>query len=309
MKAIQMKVYGSPEVLQMTEIPTPEIAANEVLIRVKAAGVNAIDTKIRAGYLQKMMPFPLPKTLGWDASGVVVSTGKDTTRFKAGDEVYSQTSFHAGGSYAEFMAAPEHEVALKPKKTSFIEAASLPVIATTAYTFLFKLGEIKPGQKILIVGAAGGVGAMAVQMAKQAGAYVIGIGKTKDLPYILSLHADEALDFTRPDYLKSMKDMDIVLDLVGGPSQSKLLTAIKKGGILLSTVQAPDADIAIATGIRAQFASTKADYTILDKVAEMVDAGKLKVKLGKVFPLSQAVQAQEMLEKGSTGGKIILEIE
>jgi NADPH:quinone reductase-like Zn-dependent oxidoreductase len=309
MKAVQIKEYGAPEVLELVEIPKPLIKANEVMIKVMAAGVNGIDIKMRAGYLQKVMPFPLPKTLGWDAAGIITALGTDVKRFKLGDEVYSMTSFNAGGSYADFMAAPENEVALKPKKISFIEAASLPIIATTAYSYLFKLAEIKPGQKILIVGAAGGVGAMAVQMAKHAGVYVAGIGSTRDLNYIRSLEADEAIDFTKPDYLKGVKDMDVVLDLAGGPSQNKLYATVKKGGVLMSTVQPPDPEMAKAASVRAQFASTKADYVILDKVGEMVEEGKLKLNVGKIFPLSKAVEAHRMMEKGSTGGKIVLEIE
>jgi NADPH:quinone reductase-like Zn-dependent oxidoreductase len=309
MKAIQIKEYGAPEVLELVDLPKPVIKANEVMIKVNAAGVNSIDVKIRAGFLQKAMPFLLPKTLGWDAAGTITEVGANIKRVKVGDEVYSMTSFNAGGSYAEFMAALENEVALKPKNISFSEAASLPIIATTADTYLFILAEIKSGQKILIVGAAGGVGALAVQMAKQAGLHVVGIGSTKDLNYIGSLGADETLDYAKPDYINAVRDMDVVLDLAGGESQKTLYAAIKKGGILLSTVQPPDPEMAKSAGVDVRFAPTKADYTILNKVREMVEEGKLKLNVGKKFPLSQAVQAHRMMEKGSTGGKIILEID
>jgi NADPH:quinone reductase-like Zn-dependent oxidoreductase len=308
MKAIQIKTYGGPETLELVDIPKPDIKENEVLIRMKAAGVNPVDTKIRAGYLQKVMPFTLPKTLGWDASGIIDTAGSKITRFKPGDEVYCATSFNAGGSYAEFMAAPENEVALKPKNVSFAEAASLPIVATTAYNFLFNHANLQSGQKIAIVGAAGGVGVMAVQMAKNAGAYVIGIGSGKDLDYIKSLNADQVLDYKKPDYLSTIKDFDVVLDLVGGPSQNKLFAAVKKGGILLSTVQPPDEEMTKTSGIRSMLAHTSGDYKILDKITQMVNSGQLKARVGIVLPLAQAVQAHQLLEKGGSGGKIILEI-
>jgi NADPH:quinone reductase-like Zn-dependent oxidoreductase len=309
MKAVQIKEYGAPEVLQLVEAPVPGIQPNEVLIKIKAAGVNGIDVKIRAGYLQKVMPFVLPKTLGWDAAGIVTELGSDITRFKVGDEVYGVTSFSAGGSYAEFMAAAENEMALKPTTLSFIEAASLPIISTTAYNYLFKLAGLKSGQKILIVGAAGGVGAIAVQMAREAGALVTGVVSTKDLDYIRSLGASEVIDFTKPGYLDAAKDMDLVLDLVGGPKQNNLFATLKRGGVFLSTVQPPSEELAQSAGVRAQFASTKPDYTILEKVAKMVDEGKLKLNVGKIFPLNRAVEAHQLLEKGKTGGKIVLVVE
>ncbi|HSZ31901.1 MAG TPA: NADP-dependent oxidoreductase [Puia sp.] len=308
MKAIQIKKFGGPETLELVNIPKPDIKENEVLIRMKAAGVNPVDAKMRAGYLQKAIPVTLPKTLGWDASGIIETIGSRITRFKPGDEVYCATSFTAGGSYAEFMAAPENEVALKPKNISFAEAASLPIIAITAYSFLFEHANLQPGQKIAIVGAAGGVGAMAVQMAKHADAYVVGIGSGKDIDFILSLKSDEALDYRKPDYLDSIKDFDVVLDLVGGPSQNKLFPTVKKGGMLLSTVQPPDEEMAKAFGIHSMIAHAKGDYHILDKITEMVEAGQLKTRVGIILPLMQAVQAHQLLEKGSSGGKIILEI-
>jgi NADPH:quinone reductase-like Zn-dependent oxidoreductase len=308
MKAIQIKTYGGPETLELVDISKPEIKENEVLIRMKAAGVNPVDAKMRAGYLQQAIPVTLPKTLGWDASGIIETTGSQITRFKPGDEVYCATSFNAGGSYAEFMAAPENEVAQKPKNISFAEAASLPIIAITAYSFLFEHANLQPGQKIAILGAAGGVGVMAVQMAKNAGAYVVGIGSGKDVDYILSLKADVALDYRKTDYLNAIKDFDVVLDLVGGPSQNKLFPTVKKGGILLSTVQPPDAEMAKTFGIRSMIAHAKGDYRILDKISEMVNAGQLKTRVGIILPLAQAVQAHQLLEKGGTGGKIILEI-
>jgi len=289
-------------------ISKPDINETEVLIRVKAAGVNPVDSKIRAGYLQKIILLSLPKTLGWDASGIIETIGSKITRFKPGDEVYCATSFNAGGSYAEFMAAPEDEVSLKPRNMSFAEAASLPIVATTAYNFLFNHANLQSGQKIAIVGAAGGVGVMAVQMAKNAGAYVVGIGSGKDLDYIKSLNADLVLDYKKPDYLSAIKDFDIVLDLVGGPSQNKLFTTVKKSGILLSTVQPPDAEMAKTLGIRSMLAHTNGDYHILDKITEMANAGGLRTRVGIILPLAQAVQAHQLLEKGGTGGKIILEI-
>jgi NADPH:quinone reductase-like Zn-dependent oxidoreductase len=309
MKAVQFSTYGAPEVLQLVELPIPTIQPNEVLIKIKAAGVNAVDGKIRAGHLQKVWPFSLPKTLGWDAAGIVTELGSSVKRFKEGDEVYSMTSFTAGGSYAEWMTAPETEVAHKPTTLSFIEAASLPIIATTAYTYLFKLAGLQSGQKIMIVGAAGGVGALAVQMAQEAGALVTGVVSTKDLDYIQSLGASEAIDFTKPDYLAPVKDMDLVLDLVGGPNQNNLFAVLKKGGLLLSTVQPPSAELAQSAGLRAQYAPTKPDYTVLEKVAQMVDEGKLKLNVGKIFPLNRAVEAHQLLEKGKTGGKIVLVVE
>jgi NADPH:quinone reductase-like Zn-dependent oxidoreductase len=220
MKAIQYNAFGNSDVITLNEIPTPEIKnGNEILIKVKAASVNPLDIKIRMGFMQQMRPVQLPFTPGLDASGVIEAVGENVTNFKVGDEVITATMANA---YAECVVANENFVSLKPTNVSFEEATSLAVNIGTAQSILFEEGKLQQGQKVLIQGAAGAVGATMVQLAKNAGLYVVATASGNGLEFVKSLGADEVIDYKTKDLTTIAKDIDLVADCAGGDSQSKL---------------------------------------------------------------------------------------
>jgi NADPH:quinone reductase-like Zn-dependent oxidoreductase len=308
MKAIQLHQYGGAEVLQLEEVKKPVPQGNEVLIQLKAAALNPIDSKIRNGYMKEIIPLPLPFIPGWEGAGIVVSTGPDAREFKTGDEVITRVPFGKGGAYGEYMLAGENEVIAKPKSLSFADAASLPIVASAAYTLLFKTGHLTAGQKVFILGAAGSVGLLAVQMAKNAGAIVIGTAKGADREKVLAAGADHVVDYTNPHYAEAIQEVDLALDLVGGPAQDALWKLLKKGGQLLSTTMPPPPEKAKEFGVSAAFVFTQTDKPVMEKVAEMADKGIIRTNIGKTLPLAQASQAHALMDSGTVQGKIILEI-
>jgi NADPH:quinone reductase-like Zn-dependent oxidoreductase len=282
MKAIQVHQYGGADVLQLDEIPTPVPHEDEVLIQVKAAALNPVDTKIRNGYLQTMVPKTFPFIPGWEAAGIVKAVGKNVTAFAIGDEVITRTPFQKGGGYAEYMTANEQEVVTKPSALSFPEAASLSIVGSAAYTALFQIAKLQTGQKLFILGAGGAVGSLATQMATKAGATVITTAN-------------------------GHTDIDIALDLVGGPAQDTLWPLLKKNGLLLSSATPPSPEKAKQYDVNATFMFTTPDRTVMRKVAEMAASGEIKLKIGKILPLAHAREAQELMESRSISGKIVLE--
>ena len=308
MKAIQLHQYGGAEVLQLEEVKKPVPQGNEVLIQLKAAALNPIDAKIRNGYMKEIIPLALPFIPGWEGAGIVVSTGPETREFKTGDQVITRVPFGKGGAYGEYMLAGENEVITKPASLSFADAASLPIVASAAYTLLFKAGHLAAGQKVFILGAAGSVGLLAVQMAKNAGAIVVGTAKGADMEKVLAAGADHVVDYTNPHYAEAIKDVDLALDLVGGPAQDTLWKMLKKGGQLLSTTMPPAPEKAKEFGVSAAFVFTQTDKPVMEKVAEMADKGIIRVNIGKTLPLAQASQAHALMDSGTVHGKIILEI-
>lgn len=308
MKAIQLHQYGGAEVLQLEEVKKPVPQGNEVLIQLKAAALNPIDAKIRNGYMKEIIPLALPFIPGWEGAGIVVSTGPETREFKTGDQVITRVPFGKGGAYGEYMLAGENEVITKPASLSFADAASLPIVASAAYTLLFKAGHLAAGQKVFILGAAGSVGLLAVQMAKNAGAIVVGTAKGADMEKVLAAGADHVVDYTNPHYAEAIKDVDLALDLVGGPAQDTLWKMLKKGGQLLSTTMPPAPEKAKEFSVSAAFVFTQTDKPVMEKVAEMADKGIIRVNIGKTLPLAQASQAHALMDSGTVHGKIILEI-
>lgn len=304
MKAIQIPRYGGADVLQLVDIDRPTPRDGEVLIQVKAASLNPVDSKIRNGYLKDIVPLPLPLVPGWEASGVVAKSRLDGV--KPGDEVVTRVPFQRGGAYAEYMIAGEGEVVLKPKELSFVEAATLPIVAGAAYTLLHKIASVKAGDRIFLLGAGGSVGLYAVQMAKVLGATVIGTATGEDLDVLRTLGIDQVVDYTIPGYLDGVRNIDLALDFVGGPTQEALMSVVRENGLLLSTVNPPSADKAAAAGIRASFAMTTLDRAVMEKVLGLAAGGEIRGRIGKVLPLMQAAEAHRLMDGHTVAGKIVL---
>lgn len=304
MKAIQYKAFGDSSVIELVEISTPEIKTeNDVLIQVKSASVNPLDYKIRMGYMQQMRPVQLPFIPGLDVAGIVSAIGKNVTRFKVGDEVLAVTM---ANGYAEYVIANENMVSLKPLNISFEEATSLAVNIGTAQTILFTEGKLTKGQKVLIQGGAGSVGATMIQLAKNNGLYVIATASGKGIELVKSLGADEAIDYKTQDVSNLVKDVDLVADCAGGESQAKLFEVVKNGGKLLSIAGMPSPELAKKYNIDARFVSSDLSSKSLENGLAFVKEGKLKPLVSKTFKLEEASLAQDFLSAGGVNGKVVL---
>lgn len=306
MKAVRIHQYGGPEVLQLDELPMPQPAADEVLVRVHAASVNPVDWKIREGYLKDFFAQPLPVAIGCDFSGVVESAGANVTSVKAGDEVYGSVSVVRGGACAEYVVAKAGEYARKPQQLDFINAASLGVGAMTAM-LAFKAASLTAGQKVLIHAAAGGVGSMAVQIAKAHGAYVIGTASGRNTEFVRSLGADEIIDYTTTKFEDVISDADLVLDLIGGETLARSYAVVRKGGHLISAVQPPDENQLKSHDISGQMVGMLPTMALFDELTALIDSGKVRPIVETVLPLSEIRQAHELSQTGRTRGKIILQ--
>ena len=308
MKAVRIHEYGGPEVLRYEDAPRPIVKPDEVLIRVHAAGVNPVDWKVRAGHAKAMLSYTFPFIPGWDVSGVVQSTGLDTSRLKAGDEVYSRPDLARNGAYAEYIAVRESEVALKPKSQDHVQAAAVPLAALTAWQALFDAAKIQPGQTILIHGAAGGVGSFAVQLAKLKGARVIGTASQKNHEFLRSLGVDETIDYNTTRFEDAVHGVDAVLDTITGETMERSWQVLKKDGILVSILQPPSPEKAAAHGVRCAHTFVQPNVPQLNEITKLLDGGKLKVIVEKVFPLWEARAAHELSATGHVRGKIVLRV-
>jgi len=308
MKVIEIQNYGDSSTLKKVETVKPTIGNEQVLIKIKASSINPVDIKIRMGYLAGMLPKTFPIVLGWEASGIIEEVGSQVKDLTIGDEVYTMPNFMQGGTYAEYVAVNSNEVALKPTTISFAKASTVPMVAGAAYTSLIKVAQVSSGQKILIHGAAGAVGSYAVQMAKEKGLYVIGTATGTGIEFLKNLGADEVIDYTTTDFLKAINDLDVVLDLVGGETLEKSYNLLKKGGILISTVMPPSADKAIELGIRVAMTNTAPDVAMLNEIAKLIDAGKLKVQEPILSTLDNAQTDHQLLENRTAKGKIVFQI-
>jgi NADPH:quinone reductase-like Zn-dependent oxidoreductase len=304
MKAIQYKEFGNPDVIEVADIPQPEISnENQVLIQVNAASVNPLDTKLRSGIMQQIRPISLPFVPGADVAGIVVATGEKVTQFKAGDQVIAVTS---AGGYAEYALVNEDQVAMKPGNTSFEEATSLVVNIGTAQSVLFNEGKLVKGQKVLIQGAAGATGATMVQMAKNAGAYVIATASGQGIALVKSLGADEVIDYKSQDVTALAKDVVLVADCAGGDSQNKLFEVLKPGGKLFSIAAFPSTELAEKYQVDARFIRSNISADSLAAGLALVNEGKLQPIVTKTFRLEEAAQAQDFLSAGGVNGKVVL---
>jgi NADPH:quinone reductase-like Zn-dependent oxidoreductase len=306
MKAVRIHEYGNASVLKFEDAPMPVISANEVLVRVVAASVNPVDWKIRAGYLKEMIPYALPLTLGWDVSGVVEAIGAEVTRFKVGDAVYSRPDIKRNGTYAEFIAIREAELAFKPLTISHAEAASLPLAGITAWEALINTAKIVARQKVLIHAGSGGVGSLAIQLAKSCGAYVIATTSSKNIALVKSLGADEVIDYKTQKFTELVQDADVVFDTLGGAIQESSWSVLRRGGILVSIVSPPSADKAKEMGVNSAFVFIEPSAEILQQLAMLVDAGKMRPIVGAEFALKDIALAHALSETGRSMGKIVL---
>ena len=303
MKAIQFNSYGDSSVLQLEEIDKPVPKTHEVLIKVVATTINPFDIKNRSGAMKAFIPITFPHIPGTDASGMVESIGSAVTRIKVGDLVFA-TAAH--GTYAEYVCINEATVALIPDHVSLNEAAALAVPLNTAYSILVETGHLQPNERVLIHGAAGGVGTIVLQMAKALGAYVIATASGTGLELIRSLGADEVIDYKSQDFSEIAANLDMVVDLVGGETQLKSYPLLKKGGKLLSIVMPANEELASKYGISAQFINAIGDHKKLDFGKRLVESHKIEVQIAKVMNIEQAAAAQDLVSAGGLNGKIVL---
>lgn len=308
MKAIRINAFGGADQLHLEDIPVPAIAPHEVLVRIVAAGVNPVDWKIRSGLMAAAFPVKVPATLGWDGAGVVGAVGADVDRFKVGDEVFFFADFAHGGTYADYAAVDASQLALKPRTVSFASAAAIPTATQAAWRALVEVAPVQAGMKVLIHGAGGPLGSVAVQLAKRAGAYVIGTASEASIAIARAAGADEVIDYRRQRFEDLVSDVDIVLDTVGGAVQEASWATLKPGGILVATAVPPSAERAAAAGVRAEMIFTPPRGDVLAQIAALVDAGELRVAVSHEFALADAARAHRLGESGEARGKIVLHV-
>jgi len=305
MKAARVHRFGAIDEIRIEEIPRPAPAPRQVLVRVQAAGVGPWDAWVRAG-LSKLGQ-PLPLTPGSDISGTVEAVGEGVEGFVPGDAVFGATNPLFIGGYAEFAVAEARMLAHKPARLDHVEAASVPVVACTAWQLVHAYGKVDHGQRVLVHGAAGNVGAYAAQFAKLAGATVIGTCRRADTAFLQSLGVDTLIDVDAERFEDVAQQVDVVLDTVGGDTLERSFAVVRPGGAIVSSVSAPDPQQSASHGIRGKFFYVSVDTPTLLLIATLLDAGKIKPHVGDVLPLSQARLAHEMLEgKAHKRGKIVL---
>jgi NADPH:quinone reductase-like Zn-dependent oxidoreductase len=309
MMAWRVHEFGPPEAMKFERVPRPVPGPGEVLVKVHAAGVGPWDGWIRAG--RSVLPQPLPLTLGSDLSGDIQAVGPDVSDLRVGDQVYGVTNPRAIGAYAEYALASAAMIARKPTSLTYIEAASVPVIAVTAWQGLFDQAQLKAGQSVLIHGGAGNVGAYAVQLARRAGIRTIATAATDKVTFVRKLGADTVIDFQTQRFEDAARNVDAVLDLVGGETQKRSFQVLRRGGKLISAVSHPDQDLAKSHGVDAAFFLVKVTSQYLTEIADLIDSGKLRTRVGTVLPLADARQAHFILEgrRPPSKGKIVLTVE
>ena len=312
MRAIRQDEYGGPHVLRLDRAPRPEPLWTQVLIRVHAAGVNPVDAKTRAGGGIVATQGDLPMTIGWDVSGVVEAVGSGVTRFAPGDEVYGMVNFpRIGAGYAEYVTADSVQLSRKPGALTHEEAAALPLAALTAWQSLVTVGRTGPGSRVLVHGAAGGLGHLAVQIARARGAaYICGTARGEGVA-LRAMGLDERIDYSEVRFEEVAHDIDVVVDTVAGDYGLRSLDSLRAGGVLVSLPVPPDGRTvreATRRGLRAVSLTVEADRADLDEISALADAGALRPVLAEVLPLEQAAKAHELIETGHVHGKIVLTV-
>ncbi|MEV0688426.1 NADP-dependent oxidoreductase [Nocardia sp. NPDC050378] len=308
MRAIGQDTFGGPEVLRVIEVDKPSPGPAEVLIRVHAAGVNPTDSWHRGtgGLVEAIAP------LGWDVSGVVEEVGPGVTLFAPGDEVFGMPRHpHAAGTYAEYVTAPARHLAHKPANLSHVEAGALPLVALTAWQALVDTADVRPGQRVLIHAAAGGVGHVAVQIAKARGAYVLATARTDNHDFVRELGADEVIDYRTTVFEEAFRDVDVVVDTIGGEYGPRSLRTLRPGGIVVSLASPAEAalgEVARPLGLRARFMIVEADRAGMLAVADLAATGGLRVHVDTVVPLDLVSKAHEVSDNQRTRGKIVLAV-
>ncbi|MFF3068266.1 NADP-dependent oxidoreductase [Kitasatospora sp. NPDC057904] len=308
MRAVIQKAFGGPEVLEVVEVERPQLLSGEVLVRVRASAVNPADIAVRSG------AFPLlgepPFGVGWDVSGVVEEAAPGA-RYRVGEEVYGMPFFpRAATGYAEYVAAPSRQLARKPATLDHVQAAALPLAALTAWQGLVDLAGVTKGQRVLVHRAAGGVGHLAVQIAKARGAYVIALASEPKHAFVKGLGADEVIDYRTTDYTEAVSDVDVVFD--SSSEGTKALEVLKPGGTLVTIMEHWNKDLAAeieAAGRRFAGVSVEPDYAGLEAIAALVDEGLVRPHVSATFPLAEAGRAHELVASGSVQGKVVLTVD
>ena len=332
MKAFSIKKYDKKGALELTDVPTPIIKDNEVLVEIYAAGLNLLDSKIKSGEFKLILPYKLPIILGHDVAGVITQVGTRITRFKLGDEIYARVSDFHIGTIAEYIAICEDDLALKPKNISMEEAASIPLVALTAWQALVENAKLKKDQKVFIQAGSGGVGTIAIQLAKYLGAKVATTASGKSFEMLKKLGADVLIDYKTEDFESILKDYDVVLNSQDSKTLEKSLRVIKTGGKAISISGPPTKEFAKAIGanwlittilslvsfsivkkakklnIGYSFLFMRADGAQLKEITSLIEAGTIIPVVDKVFPFSKANEALGYVESGRAKGKVVVKV-
>lgn len=310
MKAARYNSYGSPEVIEISNIQEPVANKGQVLVEVYAASINPIDWKVRAGYMKDMMPLKFPVTIGGDLAGVVIALGEGVTEFKKDDEIFGSAIVLNGGSgaFAQIAAANTSNIAHKPKSINYVEAASLPLVGVSALQALEQHINLQRDHKILVNGGSGGIGSIAIQLAKHIGAYVAATASTEHVDFVKTLGADKVIDYKTGKVEEKLHDFDAVFDTAGGESRDNAMKVLKKGGIMVSMAGAPDSKLVEEYGVKAIGQNTNTNRENLARLAELVDKGIVKPQVDKVFALDQTKEAFEYQETSHPKGKVAIKI-
>src|SRR6266508_4428831 len=332
MKAFIVDRYGSTDGLRAGEMPDPELREDDVLVQIHAAGVNLLDSKIRDGAFKRILPYRLPLILGNDVAGIVVRVGSRVRRFKVGDEVYARPDKDRSGTFAEFISMNEHDVAMKPKALTMEEAASIPLVGLTAWQALIERANLKKGQKVFIQAGSGGVGTIAIQLAKHVGAIVATTTSTANSDLVKRLGADIVIDYKKDDFATILHDYDLVLNSQGGETLEKSLRVLKPGGTLISISGPPDPDFAKEIGaswivgllmrllsyrirkktkrhhVRYAFLFMRASGEQLRELGSLIDSGIIRPVVDRVFPFEATNEALAYVEKGRAKGKVVVKV-
>lgn len=311
MKSAQFKRYGGSDVIEINQItPMPILNAGNVLVEIKAAGINPIDWKIREGYMQQMIKLQFPSTLGMDFSGVIKQVGEKVTSsdFKQGDEVYGQAGVTNGGSgaFAELALANIDHIAHKPKRLNHLEAAALPLVGVSAWQALVENMGLSKGQKILIHGGAGGIGSIAIQLAKLIGAYISTTANVNDKQFVQGLGADQTIDYNSQKFEDLLHDYDAVFDTIGGDTYKRSFKVLKKGGTIISMLEQPNSDLIQQYGVKATFQFTQVNRQRLTKLAQWVDQNNIRINVDRTFSLDEAAKALDYQKNVHPRGKVVI---
>lgn len=312
MKAVRIHEWGNVEVVKLEKIETPTLKEDELLVAVHAAGINPIDWKVREGYFSTFMKDCFPFPMGWDFSGVVVDIRSSTSTYKIGDEVFGLIRFpQPAGTFAEYVAAPIAQVSHKPKKFNHIQAAATPLVSLTAWQALFEYADIQPNQKVLIHAAGGAVGQFAVQFAKYKGAKVIANASNATKELLISYGVDQFIDYKSEKFENLTKDIDVVLDPLGGAHSLRSLSVLKQGGKLIPLLRANEQEItekAKEKDIHVTFMIVKPNGNQLNEIAHLIDDGLIQIAIEKTFPLEDVKSALNLVQTGHSHGKVVLKI-
>ncbi|WP_426276979.1 NADP-dependent oxidoreductase [Chryseobacterium sp. S-02] len=332
MKAFVVQNYGKKEELAFREVSKPTLRENEVMVEIYAAGLNQLDTKILSGEFKMILPYKIPFILGHDLAGIVIETGLKVTKFKIGDEVYARPSDLHIGTFAEYLAVEETDLALKPKNLSMDEAAGVPLVALTAWQALVEIGKLKEGQKVFIQAGSGGVGIIAIQLAKYLGATVATTAGKTSFPMLQELGADVLIDYKTQDFETVLKDYDLVLNSQDNKTLKKSLNVLRKGGKIISISGPPTPEFAreigaswiirtvlsiLSSGVKRKAKRKEIDYQFLfmkssgkqlEKITKLIEAGIIKTVIDKVYPFSQTNEALNHVASGRAKGKVIVKM-